>query len=92
MGTLTNKLNKLDCELAAVKHTVEEVEQHAALVLEGNDIDIWHQQLGHLCEQQMRHMVKARLVTGIKFQKSSNLGFCEGCIEGKMHRKPIKSV
>ena len=79
------KLYKLDCELAVVKHTVEDV-QHAALVLEDSNIDLWHQRLGHLCEQQIRQMVKARLATGIKFQKSSSLSFCEGCIEGKFHR------
>ena len=80
------KLYKLDCELAVVKHTVEDVKQHAALVLEDSNIDLWHQRLGHLCEQQIRQMVKARLATGIKFQKSSSLSFCEGCIEGKIHR------
>ena len=45
------KLYKLDCKLAIVKHTVEGVEQHAALALEDSDIDLWHQRLGHLCEQ-----------------------------------------
>ena len=37
-------------------------------------------------------MVKARLATGIKFQKSSSSSFCEKCIEGKTHRKPFSSV
>ena len=37
-------------------------------------------------------MVKARVATGIKFQKSSSLSFWEGCIEGKMHRKPFSSM
>ena len=45
------KLYKLDCELAVVKHTVEDVKQHAALVLEDSDIDLWYQRLGHLCDK-----------------------------------------
>jgi len=28
----------------------------------------------------------------MKFKKSANLGLCEGCIKGKMHRKPFPPV
>ena len=32
-----------------------------AVTSESNDIDLWHQRLGHLCEQQMKHMVNKEL-------------------------------
>jgi len=91
-GTLTDKLYRLDCQLTRVKHMVKDVEQHAALATEDTDIDLWHQRLGHLCEQQMRQMVKDELIKGMKFQKSANLSFCEGCVEGKIHKKPFSLV
>jgi len=72
-----------------VKHTVKDVKQHAALVSEDTDIDLWHQRFEHLSEQQMRQMVKDGLTTGMKFQKSANLGFREGCVKGKMHKNPF---
>ena len=32
------------------------------------------------------------MVSGIKGKKMDKLSFCEGCVNGKMHRKPFKSV
>ena len=32
------------------------------------------------------------LATGVKIPKAAKLSFCEGCVEGKMHRKPFKPV
>jgi len=49
-GTLTDKLHRVDCKLTSVEHMTNNVEQHAALVSEGTDMDLWHQRLGHLCE------------------------------------------
>ena len=88
-GSLIDKLYKLDCELAATEHNSI---QHTALVSENTDLDLWHQRMGHLCEQQLKHMVNKGLATGIKFRKASGLSFCEGCVEGKMHRTPFQSV
>jgi len=47
-GTLTDKLYRLNCELAHVKHIVKDVEQHAGLASEHTNIDLWYQRLGHL--------------------------------------------
>lgn len=57
--------------------------------------DLWHQRLGHLNTQQLSKMVQQNLVTGIKKVSAgseSDLPLCEGCIVGKMQRKPFKSV
>ena len=37
-------------------------------------------------------MVSNELVTGVKIPVSAEFSFCEGCIEGKMKRKPFKPV
>ena len=57
-----------------------------------NDVDLWHQQLGHLNGQWLKQIAQKELVTGIKIPKSVKLSFCEGCVEGKMHQKPFKLV
>ena len=74
-----DKLSKLDCELSSELHNVEET---AAMAVA---IDLWHQRLGHLCEQQIKCMVEKRMASGIKSPKGCVLHFCEGCVEGKMH-------
>jgi len=66
-GSLINKLYNQDCKLAAKEHLRKE---HAALVSENTDLDLWHQRMGHLCEQQLRQMINKGLVTGNKFQKA----------------------
>ena len=56
------------------------------------EADLWQQRLGHLNKQQLGTLVDQRLASGIKLSSNSKLSFCEGCIEGKMQRKPFKPV
>ena len=56
------------------------------------EANFWHQQLGHLNKQQLGTLVDHGLASGIKLSSTSKLSFCEGCIEGKMQRKPFKPV
>ncbi len=37
-------------------------------------------------------MAKKEMASDIKIPKTGKLSFCEGCVEGKMQRKPFKSV
>ena len=85
MGSLVDKLYQLDCEpvISECASTVCE---------EGNDLDLWHQRLGHLNGQQLSDIAKKGLATGISLPTTAKLSFCEGCVEGKMHRKPFKSA
>ena len=89
MGSMIDKLYRLNCELATQQHNTKE---HAAVISEGNDMDLWHQRLGHLCEQQLKYMVNKELVTGLNLSKVTKMSFCEGCVEGKMCRNPFKLV
>ena len=88
-GTLVDKLYKLDCVLSSELHNVGET---AAMAVASCNIDLWHQRLGHLCEQQIKCMVEKKLASGIKLPKSCALHFCEGCVEGKMHRGAFNTV
>ena len=84
MGSLVDKLYQLDCEPASTEQvSVASAEQ-------GSDVDLWHPRLGHLSEQRLKEIVHKELATGMKIPKTAKL--CEGCVEGKMQRKPFKPV
>lgn len=85
MGSLADKLYQLDCEVISRERATVVSEQRC-------DMDLWHQRLGHLNGQRLKEIVQKELVTGIKVSKTATLPFCEGCVEGKMHRKPFKPV
>ena len=53
--------------------------------------NLWHQRLGHVSER-LNEMVRKEMASGITVPKTTRLSFCEGCIEGKMQRKPFTSV
>ena len=84
MGFLVGKLYHLKCDV--ITH-----EENASMASEDvSEVDLWHQQLGHLNRQQLNTLVG--LASGMKISTTSKLSFCEGCIEGKMQRKPFKSL
>ena len=74
MGSLVEKLYQLDCEPV--------LEYVSVASKQRNDIDLWHQRLGHLNGQWLKEIVQKELVTGVKILKPAKLSFCEGCIEG----------
>ena len=85
MGSQTGKLYQLDCESISMESTSTTSEQK-------NDVDLWHQRLGHLNGQRLQEIAQKELATGVKLPNTARLSFCEGCVEGKMHRKPFKPV
>ena len=87
-GLLVDKMYQLHC---TPMKTSEHV--HTSTTMEPNKkIDLWHRRLEHLNEQQLKNIIQKELVTGAKFPRSEDLSFCEGCIEGKMHRGAFKPV
>ena len=55
-------------------------------------IDLWHQRLGHPGKQRLSLTVNKQLVSGISVSKMKELSFCEGCVEGKIHRQSFQPV
>lgn len=84
-GCICGKLYKLRCK--SMSH-----EEKANIANRVDDIDLWHQRMGHLNLQQMKQAVCKELVTGLKPFKGKKLSFCTGCTEGKLHRKPFIPV
>lgn len=49
---------------------------------------MWHQRLGHTTNlKKVKNLVK-----GVSFTNEEEDIFCEACVEGKLSRKPYKSV
>ena len=84
-GVLRGKLYYLECEAASM-------EQASLASQQTRESDIWHQRLGHINKQQLQQIINDELATGIHIPKATDLSFCEGCVEGKMHRKLFKPV
>ena len=76
-------LYHLDCK----PFTVE-----TAALATNQNIDLWHQRLGHLNAQQLSELARRNMSTGASIPKNAYMSFCEGCVEGKMHRKSFNSV
>ena len=70
MGSLVGKLYQLDCEPAPV-------EDASAVCERRNNMDLWHQRLGHLNGQRLSDIAQDELATGIKLPKAMKLSFCE---------------
>ena len=85
MGSLNGSLYHLNCE------PVLAVTEQASTACEHN-ADLWHQRLGHVNAKYLIDLSQREMVTGMKLPNEAQLSFCEGCVEGKMHRQPFKSV
>ena len=85
MGQMKDKVYELECECMVPKYDC------VSVAAEG-DMDLWHRRLGHVGEQSLRDMVSKEMVGGVKLAKMTQLHFCEGCVEGKMKRKPFHPV
>ena len=84
-GSLVDKLYKLNCRSVS--------QEQGLAAAEGlKELNMWHQRLGHINEQQLKEMARKELVTGLKFKSTAELSFCEACVKGKSHRKPFRSV
>lgn len=83
MGSLVEQLYKLDHE---------DVLNGQTSVAPTGSSDVWHQRLGHVHEQRLKNCIQKGSVQGINVKQVTELSFCEGCLAGKMHRKPFSTV
>ena len=56
---------------------------------EVSKLALWHQRLGHLGVQNVKLLQSKNLVVGMDLGDACELPFCEGCVEGKLHRLPF---
>jgi hypothetical protein len=85
-GSTVGKLYKLQCE---VQKSSAETAQ-AAQELQENRVELWHQRLAHVNLNQLFQLKKN--AEGLNLPCKRNLGICEACIQGKMHRTPHKPL
>lgn len=55
-----------------------------------NSIKEWHERFGHLNEKDLKDVIKAGNVQGVKANLKENLETCEVCIKGKQSQKPFQ--
>jgi len=90
-GKLVNRMYQLNCETVSTEDSVSVAEAYVNND-EREQLNLWHQRLGHLNVQQLKQAVKKSHIKGIDLQDNDRLDFCEGCVEGKMSRHPFKPV
>ena len=62
---------------------------HMANTKKPETLDLWHQRLGHISEDALKHT--AKLTTGLQIKADSSLSAaCAGCELGKAPREPFK--
>ena len=81
-GSLADKLYQLNCQVVTIGYASVATTRS----------DLWHQRLGHVHESRLKKCVQNELVQGIDIARMTELSFCEGCLAGKMCRKPFPSV
>ena len=81
-GSLADKLYQLDCQVVSSGY---------ASVAQSRS-DLWHQRLGHVHESRLKKCVQNECVQGFDIERTTELSFCEGCLAGKMCRKPFPTV
>ena len=82
MGSLADKLYQRACEVVSTGY---------ASVAQSRS-GLWNQRLGQMQESRLKKCVQNEFVRGIDIEKITELSFCEGCLEGKMCRKPFPTV
>ena len=50
--------------------------------------DIWHRRYGHLSRKNLRKLATEALVEGFDYSTTSEIQFCDSCLEGKQHKSP----
>lgn len=54
-------------------------------------IKLWHERLGHISVDTVKRMAKTNIVTGLDITTDDTANFfCDGCMKGKMSRKPCQ--
>ena len=53
---------------------------------EENKERLWHRRYGHLSKQGLQRLATNKLVEQFDYKSTSDIGFCETCIEAKHHR------
>jgi hypothetical protein len=86
VGSWENKTPVLKCRVEKLTTG----EKLSALEKGKNDLELWHQRLGHCGVDRMEQLVKKQLANGVKgcFDFTAPKKTCLGCVDGKSKQKP----
>ena len=59
------------------------------VALTAQTLETWHQRLGHVSSQGIKHLANQGIVNGLELRSDSMIDKCSGCILGKSHRSII---
>ena len=51
-----------------------------------DDVELWHQRLGHIGINNINKLVNNNMVTGLPISQHKDLPFCDACVQGKLCR------
>ena len=57
---------------------------------DNNKERLWHRRYGHVGETNLRKLTKHKMVEKFDYDAQKQIGFCESCIGGKIHRNPFE--
>lgn len=78
-GTKVGELYYLNCKR---KQQSANVTQDS----ESSQEELWHRRYGHLGTRNLKKLVQEDLVTGLSCAMTEDIGVCEPCAKGKLHR------
>ena len=64
-------------------------EHNALIVRQTAPLTTWHERLGHVATKTVQIMASRNLVDGLNLSDTSITTVCNGCMHGKMHRRPF---
>ena len=78
-GKRVGKLYYLECresqQLATVTRSSDTIQD-----------ELWHRRFGHLGISNLKRLVREDMVVGLKCDMTQDIGVCEPCADGKLHR------
>jgi hypothetical protein len=89
-GKLSIKEKKASNGLYQLDITAIPKSEHNALIVRQTaPLTTWHERLGHVATKTVQIMASRNLVDGMNLGDTSITTVCNGCMHGKMHRRPF---
>lgn len=92
VGCPHGKLFELQCDVESADTVAIANGKSDVIPSTCSEMDLWHRRLAHVNGQLLSRIVKGNLIDGVKVSKPGELSFCEGCVQGKLTRKPFKAT
>ena len=82
VATRIGSLYHVDCRSHGGK-------QHVNAAIKESRNSLWHRRFGHLGMQNLQKLTREKMVDGLDCDVSDDIGICEACIGGKLHKRPF---